>query len=189
MKKKGSRGAFFTPGRTVAAGVMALALSYGMMIADAKAPEDNEMQSNPIRAETVSEENIRTGKNCEIVQTMGFSSCGHSVTRRIEAPEALKNQKFEEIQAHYSLWQIESFQEDRVVMQREIMLYCPMHKVLTVNDAGRIVLSENLYGDGMAVIHSYDRWLQEFDEESRAQLLLGIGFDTQEEAEGWLGAH
>ena len=74
-------------------------------------------------------------------------------------------------------------------MSREIPLYCPMHEVLNVNDAGEIVLSRNVYGDGMAVTKDYHRLLQEFDEETQAQLLLGLGFDSAEEADAWLTAH
>lgn len=187
MKKRMHR--MLTPGRIMIVGVIALMLSYGIMIADAKAPEESGSKDGMIQAEEASEGNIRIGEKCEIVQTMGFSSCGHSVTRRIAAPDEMRNAGFEEIQAHYDLWNIESFQKDRVVMRRDMQLYCPMHKVLMVNEAGRIVLSENRYGDGMAVIHSYDRKLTDFDEESKEKLLLGIGFDTREEAEGWLRAH
>ena len=74
-------------------------------------------------------------------------------------------------------------------MSREIPLYCPMHEVLSVSDAGEIVLSRNVYGDGMAATREYHRLLSEFDEEVQAALLLGMGFDSREEAERWLAAH
>ena len=71
-------------------------------------------------------------------------------------------------------------------MRREIDLYCPMHAVLSVNEAGETVLTRNVYGDGMAVEKTYPWTLTDFEPEDRQALLRGIGFDSKEEAEAWL---
>ncbi len=130
---------------------------------------------------------IRAG--CEIIQTMGFSRCGHSVTRRVAAPGGVIGAGFGEAQAYYSLWHIESFSPEQVTMSREMALFCPMHAVLSVNEAGEIVLTHNVYGDGMAVDQTYPQSIGDFDEETQRKLLLGIGFDSREEAEAWLAPH
>ncbi len=127
---------------------------------------------------------------CQVIQTMRFSRCGHSVKRRITAPGEVAGGDFEAVQAYYDLWRIDSFAEDLLEMSREIELFCPMHRVLTCNEAGEIVLTRNLYGDGMALEKTYEGLtLERFDEKTRENLRLGIGFDTAEEAEAYLASH
>ena len=142
-----------------------------------------------ISAESASEEGVSVRSGCEIIQTMGFTRCGHSVTRRVAAPSGVIGANFSETQAYYSLWHIESFSPDQVTMTREIDLFCPMHAVLSVNEAGEIVLTHNVYGDGMAVDKTYPKSIGDFDEDTQRKLLLGIGFDSPEDAEAWLGPH
>ena len=131
----------------------------------------------------------RIQQGCQITQTMQFSRCGHSVTRRIEAPQDVVGRNFTEAQSYYDLWEIMSLQPAAVDMQREIPLFCPMHTVLSVNDAGEVVYSQNLYGDGMAVRDSAGRSLLEFSEEDQKKLIQGIGFDSREDAAAWLASH
>ena len=130
----------------------------------------------------------RISKGCEIIQTMGFSRCGHSVTRRVAAPAEAIGADFAQAQAYYDLWQIEAYAPASIVMSREIPLYCPMHQVLGVSEAGEIVLSRNVYGDGMAVTAAYGIGLEDVAEDKREALLVGLGFDSQAEAEAWLAA-
>ena len=165
---------------------------FALMLQDAKAPVEPEYaaerETTPPAA-SASDMGEKAEAGCQIVQTMGFSRCGHSVTRRIEAPEHVIGMDFAAAQDYYALWQIEDFSKNKITMSREIPLYCPMHEVLSVSDAGEIVLSRNVYGDGMAATKEYHRQLSEFDEENQASLLLGLGFDSREEAEAWLAAH
>lgn len=130
----------------------------------------------------------RLAPDCEILQTMCFSRCGHSVARRIHPPAEIAGADFAGTQAYYDLWQIEDFSAQAVSMRREIALYCPMHQVAGVNEAGEVVISENRYGDGMAVVLETGRQLDAFPEEKRRALLLGEGFDSREAALAWLGA-
>ena len=125
-------------------------------------------------------------KDCQIIQTMAFSRCGHSVTRRVSAPETLAGADFNAARDYYAAWSVESFSPENVTMRREIDLYCPMHAVLSVNEAGEAVLTRNVYGDGMAVEKTYALSLSDFSPEDRQALLRGIGFDSGEEAEAWL---
>lgn len=126
---------------------------------------------------------------CQITQTMLFGRCGHSVTRRIEAPQDVVGRDFAGTQDYYDLWEIITFQPSAVDMQREIPLFCPMHTVLSVNDAAEVVYLQNLYGDGMAVQADAGRSLPEFAEEDQRSLIQGIGFDSREDADAWLAAH
>lgn len=131
----------------------------------------------------------RTEDGCAVIQTMLFSRCGHSVTRRVRAPEAVIHADFSAVQAYYDLWRLDSFSASQIVMSREIPLFCPMHQVLGVNEAGEIVLSLNVYGDGMAVQRVFDRSVEEFDEAAQEALRLGIGFEEAAAAEEWLASH
>ena len=120
---------------------------------------------------------------------MGFSRCGHSVTRRIKAPAALSGADFAGVKGYYDLWQIDSFQRDQVVMNRVLPLFCPLHTVLSCDEAGNVVLCENMYGDGMAVKETTPYSLSDFDEACQEQLLLSLGFDSREDALAWLSSH
>lgn len=165
-----------------------LGVGYGLMMTEAKAPVMEEEKSlSPARE--AAEGGVQLSKESEILQTMGFSRCGHSVTRRITAPGNLAGADFASVQQYYDLWQIEHFEERQVMMKREIPLFCPMHRVLTVNEAGQVVLTHNQYGDGMAVLKVYDRFFSEFDASRQDALVLGMGFESQEEAEAWLASH
>ena len=151
------------------------------------APEGE--KADPPAALDASDSTVRVGADCQITQTMGFTRCGHSVTRRIMAPPALTGADFAAAQEHYALWQIESFTAAGIEMQREIPLFCPLHQVLSADEAGEIVLTYNAYGDGMAVRKGYGRFIGEFETEDQEKLLLGLGFDTEEEADAWMAAH
>ena len=173
---------------------LALVIALAVMAGEAKRQTGTGLmaesaQDTPRPVESVSEGGNRITQGCEIIQTMGFSRCGHSVTRRVSAAAGVIGADFGETQAYYSLWQVESFSPERVTMNREIPLFCPMHQVLSVNEAGEIVLTHNVYGDGMAVEKTYDASIGDFDEEIQDQLLLGLGFEDAAAAERWLNTH
>lgn len=190
MKMQGK--CLITPAQVMCFSLVALGLCFFLMIADAKAPTEAEMpvmESTMGPALQVIESGAKIAAGCEITQTMGFSRCGHSVTRRIQAPENMVGADFAITQDYYDLWQVESFSAERITMRREISLFCPMHQVLTVNESGEVVLSQNQYGDGMAVLRTYPAHLSEFDEEIQNALILGLGFESEDAAVEWLGAH
>lgn len=181
-----------TPGRITGLAFVILCLCFGVIVTDAKAPVEPRQpvtEATHVPTQDVLENGEKIHSGCEMIQTMGFTRCGHSVTRRIAAPEHAIGLDFAALQEYYDLWQIESFSASQVTMSREISLFCPMHQVLTANEAGDVVLSQNQYGDGMAVLRTYPVSLSSFDEETQEALRLGVGFDTEEEAAAWLGAH
>ena len=182
--KKGKWGIAFRLAWLTAAAVAAALL---LLPRDAQAPVQEKAEDAPTPpAASVAGDGQRLKKDCQIMQTMAFSRCGHSVTRRVTAPEALLGADFGAVRDYYEAWTVESFSPDKVAMQREIDLYCPMHAVLSVNDAGEAVLTWNVYGDGMAVEKTYALTLSDFSAGDRQALIRGIGFDSREEAEEWL---
>jgi len=180
------------PGSVIGMSLAILCICLGMVFSEKKLPEEIDLPISlptPGNAMHVSETENAVLSDCEIIQTMGFLRCGHSVTRRIHPPEEVSGADFAAAQQYYDLWKIESFSPSYISMQREIPLYCPMHDVLGVNEAGEIVLSKNYYGDGMAVVEIFSRQISEFDEQIQEELILGMGFDSREEAAAWLEAH
>ena len=169
----------------------AAALAFGLMTETAKAPEiaPKMLIATPPASVGAAEQKAKVAPGCEIIQTMAFTRCGHSVTRRVLAPDALTGADFAAVQDYYELWQLESFSPDRLEMRREIPLFCPIHTVVGVNEAGDAVLMRNMYGDGMAVVKDTARTLDGFDPDMREELLRGIGFDTEQQAEAWLQEH
>lgn len=175
-----------------AAGLLFAMLAAGILFLsgteNANAPEHAENTAIP-QAKEVSDDRGKIQPDCVLIQTMLFTRCGHSVTRRIEAPADTSGMNFTQMQEKYDLWEIGDFSPSSVSLEREIDLFCPMHHVLAVNEAGEIVLTSNLYGDGMAVEKTYETSFQKMNEEKRERLMEGIGFDTREEAEAWLNAN
>lgn len=146
-----------------------------------------EQQPDPLNAEAA-ERTERLLSDASVTQTMRFLRCGHSVTRRVEAGPQNHGLTFSELQEKYADWELRDFSESAVSMEKELALFCPLHYVLTAGDSGEIVLTNNRYGDGMAVEKVYQTALSQMPEETRRQLIYGIGFDSREEAEAWLGA-
>lgn len=172
--------------RLAAVSLLAATIALIVMMNEAKAPAEKEIQETPRPAPAAAETGNRVSGDCRVIQTMVFSRCGHSVSRRIHAPEEVIGQDFTGLQNHYNLWTIESFSPGEVSMRREIPLFCPMHTVLTCDETGAILLSRNEYGDGMAVVKTYPYTLEGFAEETQEALRLGLGFDTEDEAEQYL---
>ena len=169
-----------------------LAVFLGLMMEEAQAPVEEDKtarQETPAPAASVSENREKIEKNCQIIQTMAFSRCGHSVTRRVAPPEKLAGADFETAQAYYDQWRIESFAGDQITMVREIELFCPIHMVLGVSEAGEVILCRNIYGDGMAAQKTYDASLEAFSEKDQEALLQGMGFDSETEADAWVNEH
>jgi len=172
----------------MAAAVAAAVWMVSMPGAGMRSEENRAEARRSLDASKGETERIRAG--CQVTQTMLFTRCGHSVTRRVQAPERLAGQGFSQAQAYYDLWQIEEFSPDNMRMSREIDLYCPMHRVLTANEAGEAVLTRNVYGDGMAVEKTYpDADVTRWNEQDREKLRLGIAFDMEKEADAFVASH
>lgn len=72
-------------------------------------------------------------------------------------------------------------------MERHIDLYCPAHVVISLDGSGQVVLAENRYGDGMAILKTLDAAPRE--DEMRKTLIAGVGLDSEQEAMEWLQEH
>lgn len=152
-------------------------------ITGAKAPVD-EAGVMPENTAVPVAEGQSISEDAKVYQTMYFTRCSHSVSRRTNAAEQVQGAAFDDVRAYYDQWTILTLTEDKVEMERQIALFCPMHKVLSLSEAGQVVLSENRYGDGMALLKIYDA--ADMDERTREMLIAGLGFDSEEDAKRWL---
>lgn len=166
------------------------ALTAGILflsgIEEAQAP--TEKGDSAMDATGAAENATTLNADAAITQIMRFRRCGHSVERRIEAGTENQGLTFTRFREKYPDWTVTAFSESAAAMEKEPELFCPMHHVLSAGDSGEIVMSQNRYGDGMAVEKVLGRTLSEMPEEKREQLIYGIGFDTKEDAEAWLAA-
>ena len=117
---------------------LALVLCFGLKPSRAAAPD----------AEDLSAE-------CELLQRVTFSPCGHEMTRRQRLPAELAGMTKDELAAKYDQWVITSFSPAQVSMERALALYCPEHVVLMPDESGQLCIFRNRYGDV-----TLEKWLE-----------------------------
>lgn len=161
--------------------VLGMLMAGGITTAEAPIEEDEpETTALPVS------EGEKMHADAQVYQTMYFLRCGHSVSRRTGLSDAVKTEDFASVRAYYDLWTVLEMTADHVEMERQLDLYCPMHQVVSLNETGQVVLSENRYGDGMAVKKVYAGSIDAISEETREKLLAGQGFDSEQDANAWL---
>lgn len=164
--------------------VLAMVMVIGTQVLPWKSGTDEGIYTDEATQVNESERLVR---HATVSQTMHFLRCNHQVERRINIPEVLTGAALDTVTAYYELWHIQSMEKDRIVMERHIDLYCPAHVVISLDGAGQVVLAENRYGDGMAILKTLDA-VPEADE-IRKTLIAGVGFDSEQAAMDWLREH
>lgn len=164
--------------------VIICTLAAAMLIGVCIMPKESGPEPQLPGSITQVNEQERLAEKATVSQTMHFQRCGHAVERRINIPETLVGANFEDVSAYYDLWLIQSMTGDSLVMERYIDLYCPAHVVLSMDEAGQVVLAENRYGDGMAILKIVNT--TPTDDETRKMLIAGMGFENEKEAMQWL---
>ncbi|MBR2055237.1 MAG: hypothetical protein IKM05_07415 [Clostridia bacterium] len=167
--------------RAAIACMLAAAMLIGTCVMQTHNGTEEEL---PQREATRTTETEKLSGQAQIRQTMHFQRCGHQVERRVKVPDALAGADFKQVSAYYDQWLIQSMEKDSLVMERHIDLYCPAHVIVSMDHTGQVVLAENRYGDGMAILEILDT--TPVEEEKRRMLLAGMGFDNREEAVAWL---
>ena len=103
---------------------LALLLCFGLKPSRAAAPDAED------GALTASDASARLSAECELLQRVTFSPCGHEMTRRQRLPAELAGMTKDELAAKYDQWVITSFSPAQVSMERALALYCPEHVVM-----------------------------------------------------------
>lgn len=166
-------------------GAMLLGLALLMIVALApKSTADD--AAMPDTAQVRSDTQQTTGTDCQLIQHITFTPCGHDLTRRMTIPAELAGKNREAVSAAYDTWQITSFASAEVVMEQSLALYCPEHVVLMPDDGGMLCVFQNRYGDALALVKELDLLLTELPDNLQQTIRQGKGFSTIEELEKWL---
>ena len=166
-------------------GAMLLGLTLLMIVA--LAPKSTvEDAPLPEAAQVRTDAQMTTAADCQLIQHMTYTPCGHDLTRRTALPAELAGKNREALSAAYDAWQITSFASAEVVMEQTLALYCPQHVVLLPNESGMLCVFQNKYGDALALVKELDLLLTELPENIQQLVRQGKGFDTIEALEKWL---
>ena len=162
-------------------GALAVLLAVGLAPDEAAAPGPE-----PSVAQVDSAAGVTLAADCQVVQHLIYTPCGHELTRRQPLPEELVGKGRAEAEAAYDLWQITSFSATELAMEQTVEINCPEHQVLMPDASGVLCIFENRYGDALALVRSLDTPLSSLPESLQEELRQGKGFDSVEELERWL---
>ncbi|MBQ8200418.1 MAG: hypothetical protein IJZ74_01480 [Clostridia bacterium] len=141
------------------------------------APEAAQVQSDS--ASTLS-------ADCQVIQHLTFTPCGHDMTRRQSLPVELAGKTRQELTAAYDAWQVTSFASAEVVMVQSLDMYCPEHMVLMPDEGGSLCIFQNRYGDALALVKELAIPLNELPDDVQNEVRQGKGFDSLDALEKWL---
>ena len=141
---------------------------------------------SPLPNQQASAECTTLAEGSELLQTLTYTRCEHTVTRRLTAPVELYGKTMEETAALYPEWRITEFSPKMVKMDRQPDLFCPDHMVLMPNGAGYLCVFENRYGDALALVRELELEVKNLPSATQEEVEEGIGFSTAAEMEQWL---
>lgn len=142
--------------------------------------------SQPPADRTASGNALRVAEGCELVQTLSYTRCEHSITRRVAAPTELYGKTLQEVQPLYEEWQITEFAPKEIKMSQQPDIYCPDHMVLMPNETGLLCVFQNKYGDALALVEELQTEVSALPSAMQEEVRRGIGFATLAELEQWL---
>ena len=146
---------------------------------------DAQPQEEPL-AQVAGTDVVRLQDGAELMKTLTYTRCEHTVTRRVTAPVEVYGKTLEEVQPLYPEWQITGFSAQEVTMAQKPDLFCPAHLVLMTGDDGRLCIYRNRYGDALALEKQLDTDAAALPAAVQEELEAGIGFGTEESLSGWL---
>lgn len=164
----------------------AMLLGLAMLMIIALVPKSTVDDTLPETAQVRADAQMTTNADCQLIQHMTFTPCGHELTRRQTIPTELAGKDRQALAAAYDTWQITSFASAEVVMEQAMSLYCPEHVVLMPDESGLLCVFQNKYGDALALVKELDLLLSELPDSLQQEVHTGKGFSTIEEAEKWL---
>ncbi len=129
---------------------------------------------------------LRVAEGCELLQTLSYTRCEHTVTRRVTAPAELYGKTLAEVEPLYEEWQITEFAPKEIKMSQQPDIYCPEHMVLMPNETGVLCVFQNKYGDALALVEELETELSALPASMQEEARRGLGFATLAELEQWL---
>lgn len=137
-------------------------------------------------AQTTAQEKQTVEQDCQLVQTIHYTRCGHEITRRLAADKEYAGATLSQMQEAFADWSITSYAPSEIVMSCSLPLYCPEHLVVMPDGAGVLGVYYNEYGDAYALKKQLEVPISDLAEEMLETIHLGLPFATMQEIESWL---
>lgn len=137
-------------------------------------------------AQPTAQEKQTVEADCQLVQTIHYTRCGHEVTRRLTADQAYHGASLKQMQEAFADWSITSYSAKEIVMSCSMPLYCPEHLVVMPDGAGVLGVYYNEYGDSYALQKQLEVPVSDLDAETMETIHLGVAFGSMQEIEMWL---
>ena len=115
----------------------------------------------------VSADRATVEEGCELLQTIRYTRCEHTVNRRMAAPVELYGKTLEEVSALYEEWQMTAFSPKEISMEH-------------------VCVFEHRYGDAMALVKQLSIEVKNLPAAAREEVEMGKGFSSPEELDAWL---
>lgn len=147
------------------------------------APEEPDIPSSPSSAQSSSSV---PQEGAEMIQTIVYVRCGHTVVRRSNAPTEVYGQTLDAVEALYPNWQLTELSARLIKMEKQLPLYCPDHMVLMPDDAGMLCVFQNKYGEAMSMIRELNIPVKQLPAAAQEEVEMGLGFTNAEEMDRWL---
>lgn len=141
---------------------------------------------SPDAAQVRTDPTLTLSEDCQVIQHLTFTPCGHAITRRQTLPAELTGKGRIDLEAAYDAWQLTSFESGEVVMEQAVSMFCPQHVVLMPDEGGMLCIWQNRYGDALALVKQLDSAVGELPESVQQEVRQGKGFDSQDALEQWL---
>lgn len=161
---------------------MTLLLIIGLTPRTASAPDAEMPDAALVGTDTA----VTLSADCQLIQHLSYTPCGHELTRRQVIPAELAGKGRAELEAAYDLWQVTSFASNEVVMSQALDMYCPEHVVLMPDASGMLCIFENRYGDALGLVRELNLPLSELPDDLQETLRAGKVFDSEEALDLWL---
>ncbi len=171
--------------RALKAGAATL-LTFALLLCAALLPSRSASAPETPSAQVDAAKGTLLQKDCQLVERLSFTPCGHALTRREHLPEDLIGKTRADLEAAYDEWRVTSFSPSEVELSRQLAMYCPQHVVLMADESGMLCVWQNTYGDALSRLKELNVPLTDLPDTAQEQLTHGLGFDTQDALTQWL---
>lgn len=121
-----------------------LGIIVGFLIYDNKANKNDIYEENSLNLDknvienvqilVTSSEEEKVSPNCMFVFRSSYSKCGHVSEKRIKVPEELVNSTNEQLKNYYKDWNVESFENNKVIFYKNCDGFCDEHFLIKEKD-------------------------------------------------------
>ena len=135
--------------------VFALSVLCGFMVKSYINFSKKESENKAILAENNQENKavntasaeVTVSPNSEVIITQKFKKCGHTITKREEAPREIVNLNKEKVQEYFEGWSIDKFTSNEIEISKEVSGICGEHYVLRESDGYISISTKNDIGE------------------------------------------